>query len=145
MIYTPMTRKAIQVAYRAHEGQQDETGVPYIFHPYHVAEQMKDEITTCVALLHDVLEDTQVTREELEKDFPAEVMEPLLLLRHDKSEDYLDYIRRLMQHPVARAVKIADIAHNSDETRLTGVNIARERLEHWRRKYAEAKAVLGIS
>ena len=58
MIYTPLTRKAMRIAYEAHHGQFDETGVPYVFHPFHVAEQMTDEITTCMALLHDVVEDT---------------------------------------------------------------------------------------
>ena len=61
MIYTPLTIKAMKLAYKAHEGQYDQSGVPYIFHPVHVAEQMDDEITTCIALLHDVLEDTSVT------------------------------------------------------------------------------------
>ena len=63
MIYTPLTNKALRLAYTAHHGQVDKSGVPYIFHPYHLAEQMTDEITTCVALLHDVVEDTDITFE----------------------------------------------------------------------------------
>ena len=61
MVYTPLTIKAMKLAYAAHHGQTDKSGVPYIFHPYHVAEQMTDEFTTCVALLHDVVEDTGLT------------------------------------------------------------------------------------
>lgn len=142
MIYTPMTRKAMRVAYEAHKGQMDESGVPYIFHPYHVAEQMTDEISVCVAVLHDVLEDTDVTSEKLEAQFPEEVMEPLRLLRHEHGEDYMVYINRIKCNPVAVQVKLADIAHNSDETRVYGTGVTQERLEHWRAKYRKAKRVL---
>ena len=69
MIYTPLTNRAMQIAYQAHHGQVDKSGLPYIFHPYHLAEQMEDEYTTCIALLHDVMEDTDVTREELAAEF----------------------------------------------------------------------------
>ena len=65
MIYTPLTMKAMKIAYDAHHGQVDKSGVPYIFHPCHLAEQMTDEVSTCVALLHDVAEDTDVTLEQL--------------------------------------------------------------------------------
>ena len=58
MIYTALTNKALRLAYAAHHGQTDKCGQPYIFHPYHLAEQMPDEISACVALLHDVVEDT---------------------------------------------------------------------------------------
>lgn len=95
MIYTPLTIKAMKLAYKAHEGQYDQSGVPYIFHPVHVAEQMDDEITTCIALLHDVLEDTSVTASELEQEFPREVTCAVLLLTHDPSEDYAEYVKRL--------------------------------------------------
>ena len=61
MIYTALTNKAMKLAYTAHHGQTDTGGLPYIFHPFHLAEQMTDEITVCVALLHDVVEDTPVT------------------------------------------------------------------------------------
>ena len=67
MIYTPLTNKAMRIAYEAHHGQLDASGQPYIFHPIHLAEQMEDEITACVALLHDVIEDTFVTFGELAK------------------------------------------------------------------------------
>ena len=74
MIYTPLTNKAQRIAYDAHQGQTDKSGQPYIFHPYHLAEQMTDEVSVCVALLHDVVEDTAVTFEELEREFPPEVV-----------------------------------------------------------------------
>ena len=142
MIYTPMTRKALLVACQAHKGQQDCSGLPYIFHPYHVAEQMNDEFTTCIALLHDVMEDTDVTEEELAKQFPEEVIEVLRLLTHDHAISYTDYIRKLSKNPAAKAVKLADIAHNMDESRVSGTDVPKERLQHWHRKYTEALKIL---
>lgn len=143
MIYTPLTRKAMEIAYAAHHGQTDSTGVPYIFHAFHVAEQMTDEISTCVALLHDVAEDTSVTLHELEPEFPPEVMEALRLLTHRRDTDYFEYVRAIRQNPLAKKVKLADIAHNSDETRLTGCdNVTPRRRAAWREKYVRAKAIL---
>ena len=92
MIYTNLTFEAMKIAYNAHHGQVDKAGIPYIFHPYHLAEQMPDEYTTCVALLHDVVEDTSVTLEELEKVFPAEVIEAVRTMTHPKDEPYLQYV-----------------------------------------------------
>ena len=69
MIYTVNTKKAILIAYNAHQNQIDRSGIPYIFHPFHLAEQMNTETECIVALLHDVVEDTNITFEDLEKDF----------------------------------------------------------------------------
>ena len=85
MIYTPLTNRAMQIAYAAHHGQLDKCGMPYIFHPFHLAEQMDDEYAVCVALLHDVLEDTDYPREALAAEFPAEVMVALDLLTHQRT------------------------------------------------------------
>lgn len=143
MIYTELTNKAMRIAYNAHHGQYDVNGVPYIFHPYHVAEQMTDEITVCTALLHDVVEDTDITVEQLEKDFPKEVTDALRLLTHDKNTDYFSYIEKIKTNPVARAVKLADIAHNSDKSRITDKNaVPKEKLEYWDYKYSTAKKIL---
>lgn len=143
MIYTPLTNKAMKIAYDAHHGQIDKSGQPYIFHPYHLAEQMNDEITVCVALLHDVMEDTDITYETLAKEFPQEVMDALLLLTHKSGTDYFEYVRAIKENPYAKAVKLADIAHNSDQTRMAGCeDIPEAKLEYWREKYAKAKAIL---
>ena len=64
--YTALTRKAMRICYAAHEGQMDKSGVPYVFHPIHLAEQMETEEEICTALLHDVVEDTKWTLKELE-------------------------------------------------------------------------------
>ena len=57
MIYTELTKKALNICFEAHKDQRDKCGMPYVFHPFHIAEQMKDELTTAAALLHDVVED----------------------------------------------------------------------------------------
>ena len=143
MIYTKLTNKAMKLAYDAHHGQLGFNGVPYIFHPYHLAEQMPDEITTCAALLHDVVEDTDVTIEDLEAEFPKEVTDAVRLLTHDKSVDYLDYIRALQDNPVARTVKLADLDHNQDETRITDPDaVPEKKRRRWREKYAKAREIL---
>ena len=66
MIYTPATKKAMKLCFEAHKDQADKSGMPYVFHPFHVAEQMQDEKTTIVALLHDVIEDTSYTLQDLQ-------------------------------------------------------------------------------
>ena len=143
MIYTVFTNKALRLAYDAHHGQTDKSGQPYIFHPYHVAEQMTDEISVCVALLHDVIEDTSVTFAELEKEFPKEVIEALRFLTRKSGTGYLDYLCEIKQNPVALKVKLADIAHNSDESRFEGCNeLSTEDIARNREKYAKARAVL---
>ena len=142
MIYTPMTIKAMKIAYAAHEGQEDYAGVPYIFHPMHLAEQMEDEISGTVALLHDVVEDTDVTAQALEKEFPAEVMAAVRLLTHEPGTDYFEYVRAIRSNPVAKRVKLADIAHNTDETRDVCAVISEERRIWWKNKYSKAKAIL---
>lgn len=140
MIYTALTKKAMQIAYAAHHGQTDKTGLPYIFHPMHLAEQMEDEYSACAALLHDVAEDTELTFSDLEAEgFPAEVIEALKLLTHDPAVPYLDYVKAVRPNPIARAVKLADLHHNSDLTRLDTVDErALQRVE----KYAKAIAIL---
>lgn len=118
MINTKLTKKAMVIAYNAHMNQFDKAGIPYIFHPIHVAEKMDTENECIVALLHDVVEDTNITFKQLEKEFPKEVIDALILLTHDKDTDYMDYIKKIKDNYIAKNVKIADIIHNSDETRL---------------------------
>lgn len=142
MIYTLMTRKALLISYQAHEGQTDHSGLPYIFHPYHIAEQMQDEKTTCIALLHDVMEDTKVSDEELSSIFPEDIMEPLRLLTHDRKTPYLDYILKIKQNPLAKIVKLADIAHNMDESRVENTDVSENQRIHWRQKYQAALKLL---
>lgn len=119
MIYTDLTRKAMKIAYEAHAGQVDKAGLPYINHPLHLAEQMETEDTCVVALLHDVVEDTPVTLEELRKSgFTETQLHAIKAMTHEKGVTYMDYIRELRNNEIAVVVKIADIRHNSDISRI---------------------------
>lgn len=127
MIYTEQTKKAMKLCFEAHRDQLDKSGIPYVFHPFHVAEQMPDEDTTVAALLHDVLEDTSYTLRDLRAmGFSEDVLEALKLLNHDKSVPYLEYVAGLRENGIARTVKLADLRHNSDPTRLGEIDEAAE-------------------
>lgn len=142
MIYTHLTKLAMTIAYQAHHGQTDHGGMPYIFHPYHLAEQMCDEYTTCAALLHDVVEDTNVTLEELSKIFPTEVIEAVALLTHDDDTDYFDYVTAIKANPIARAVKQADLIHNSNRARLEISESNLDMVQRYEEKYRKALDIL---
>lgn len=140
MIYTPLTKKAYKIAFEAHRDQTDKTGLPYIHHPLHLAAQMTDEVTTCVALLHDVVEDSDMTFEELEKEgFGEEIIAALRLMTHDDSVPYMDYVRDIKKNPIAAKVKMADLMHNSDTTRL---DVITERDIQRAEKYKKAMEIL---
>ena len=134
MIYTPETKKAMKLCFEAHKEQRDKSGLPYVFHPFHLAEQMPDEETTIVALLHDVIEDTPYTLEDLrDMGFDGEVLDALALMTHDKSVPYLDYVAKIRENRIARTVKMADLRHNSDLTRLDEIDEkARTRIEKYK-------------
>ncbi|MBP3661324.1 MAG: bifunctional (p)ppGpp synthetase/guanosine-3',5'-bis(diphosphate) 3'-pyrophosphohydrolase [Oscillospiraceae bacterium] len=138
MIYTDLTIKAMNLAYNAHHGQFDKGGVPYVFHPIHLAEEMDDEVSTCVALLHDTVEDTAVTLEELAEIFPREIVEAVDLLTHRDGVEYFDYVRSIRANPVAVKVKLADLRHNGDPKRISNQGNAEKRRE----KYAKAWKIL---
>ena len=138
MIYTELTIRAMNLAYDAHHGQQDKGGVPYIFHPIHLAEAMDDEISTCVALLHDTVENTDMTLEQLAQEFPEAVVEAVRLLTHGEDVEYFDYIRAIRANPIAVKVKLADLDHNGDPKRICNQGNAEKR----RAKYAAARKIL---
>ena len=121
VLYTDATKAALKICYEAHSGQVDKSELPYVFHPFHLAEQMETESEICVALLHDVLEDTDLSPSDLiAAGIPQDYVDTLLLLTHAPDIPYLDYVENLKSNPVARKVKIADLKHNSDLTRLNG-------------------------
>lgn len=134
MIYTELTKKALKLCFEAHKDQVDKSGIPYVFHPFHLAEQMPDELTTIVALLHDVVEDTPYTLDDLrEMGFPAEALDAIKLMTHNESLPYMEYIEQIKKNPIARTVKLADLRHNSDLTRLDTVSEKdRERVEKYK-------------
>lgn len=140
MIYTDMTRRAMRLCYEAHAGQFDKSGIPYVFHPIHLAEQMTDENTVVVALLHDVVEDTAYTLEDLKAmGYSEPVLAAIDLMTHEEGVPYMDYVAKISRNPIARAVKLADLRHNSDLTRLPVID---ERALARVRKYQEAIAFL---
>lgn len=140
MIYTDMTKKALQLSFMAHKDQTDKSGMPYVFHPFHLAEQMPDEDTTIVALLHDVIEDTHYTLDDLRAmGFNEQVLDALALMTHDKRIPYMDYVAKIKGNKIARTVKLADLKHNSDLSRLNNLDEkAMKRIE----KYRQAIALL---
>ena len=123
----------------AHKGQTDRAGKPYARHPEKVASFLADPAAQCVAYLHDVLEDTDVTREELQKIFGDRITDAVWLLTRPAHMEYMDYIRRLKENPLARSVKLADLRHNMDLSRIPNPSTRdRERVE----KYKAARALL---
>ncbi|MBQ9596178.1 MAG: HD domain-containing protein, partial [Synergistaceae bacterium] len=87
MLYSALINKAIDIAYSAHQGQKDKSGRPYFLHPVVVASQMDTESEVCVALLHDVIEDTDVTLGELQAIFPEEITQAVKVLTHKEGVD----------------------------------------------------------
>ena len=140
MIYTPKTKEAMKLCFKAHKRQTDKSGIPYVFHPIHLAEQMETEETTIVALLHDLIEDTRYTLKYLEKKgYDKTVIDAIALMTHADGVDYMDYVRAIKENPIAKAVKLADLKHNSDITRLDVVD---EKALKRRKKYLEAIKLL---
>lgn len=124
MLYTDLTKKALRISFAAHQFQVDQGGLPYVYHPFHVAEMMgDDEYAVCVALLHDVVEDTSVTIEKLEAcGFPDEIVDAVDLLTYRNDRPYIEYIELLKKNELARKVKLADLKHNSDMSRIDHYN-----------------------
>ena len=136
MIYTALTKQALKLCFEAHREQTDKSGMPYVFHPFHLAEQMETEETTIVALLHNVVEDTNYTLEDLaDMGFGESVIEALSLLTHDDEVEYMDYVRAIKENPIATAVKLADLRHNSDLSRMDKIT---EKVLERRAKYLKA-------
>ena len=140
MIYTEQTMLALHICFDAHKDQTDKQGLPYVFHPFHVAEQMLDEKTTAAALLHDVVEDSHYTLDDLRRmGLDEEILTALALLTHDDETPYMDYIAKIKPNPIAKAVKLADLRHNCDLSRLSVIT---EKDKDRSAKYQKALALL---
>ncbi|MDK4703851.1 GTP pyrophosphokinase [Rhizobium sp. CNPSo 4062] len=114
-----MLSKAIQLAAYWHKGQVDKGGAPYILHPLRVMLAMEDPTDKIVAVLHDILEDTDLKPDDLRAHkFSAEVRDAVQALTRQDGEDYFDFVRRAAANPIARRVKLADIADNLDPARI---------------------------
>ncbi len=114
-----MIERAIQLALDTHKGQQQRNGAPFILHPLYVMQQVKGEVLQTAAVLHDVVEDSSLTLEELKKKgFSDEVVELVDAMSKRPDEDYEQYIQRLARTPAAIPIKLADLRHNMDALRL---------------------------
>lgn len=141
-------KRAFGVAKKAHRGQVDKAGKEYIYHPWSVAtitwnligEKGFDAkfVNDCLvtALLHDVVEDTDVSIEYLKGRFSNEVIEALGYVTHDKSVPYMDYVENVSNNEIASWVKLADLMHNMDLTRFN--HITEKEVNRLSKKYVPA-------
>lgn len=128
---------ALEIAARVHKGQIDKNGVAYILHPLAVAAQLDSLELKAIAILHDTIEDTEVTADYLlEKGIPKHIVDAVQLLSKPENEDYETYLKRVKENPLAKQVKLADLAHNTSPERASGLN------EKRRAKYELAKRIL---
>ena len=130
----PTLEDAILLAAGAHRGQLDKAGEPYILHPLRVMLQLQDEAGKVAAVLHDVVEDTAITLDNLrEGGYSEEVLQALEALTRREGESYADFIERAAKNPLARRVKLADLADNLNAGRLPQIRKKdRERLARYR-------------
>ena len=133
-------KKARELANIHHKGQIDKAGKPYIQHPLRVMNAMETDNEKIVALLHDIIEDSSLTINDLLKEgFSLEVINALSLLTKTRDIDYFEYIKNIVENPIARKVKLADLEDNMDLTRLSAITKKdKKRVE----KYRKAKEIL---
>ncbi len=121
-------KQAETYAEKKHNGQFDKAGIPYIEHPKRVASMVDEEDAKIVALLHDTVEDTSATVEEIRSMFGDRIADAVACLTHDKSVPYMDYLAKIKENDLARKVKLADLKHNMDLSRIpnaTDVDVQR--------------------
>lgn len=136
-----MVEKARRVALMAHKGQVDQAGVAYHHHPERVAARVEGEDAKTVAWLHDVVEDTKVTRDDLlDCGFPQHVVDAVTVLSKNKGQSLDAYYQGVKANPLALAVKLADVADNSDPARLALLPV--EKQQRLLKKYHHAQEVL---
>jgi len=112
--------KAIEIAANAHAGKTDKAGAPYIFHPIRVMLAVSDPLEKMVAILHDVVEDTKITLEDLKSaGFPFVVLDAVESLTKTKGESRLAAAARALKNPIAKVVKLADVKDNMDLSRIS--------------------------
>ena len=128
-----LLEKAIHIALKAHNGQKDKAGCEYILHPLRVMLQMKTQEEKIIAILHDAVEDSDYTIQDLKDEgFGEEILNSVELLTRDiKGEAYEDFIRKIKTNPIVTKVKIADLEDNMDIKRIE--NIKEKDLERLRR------------
>ena len=134
-------RKAEKFAEMMHEGQVDLSNRPYIEHPKAVASMVEGDVEKVVAFLHDVVEDTLVDVEDIREGFGDEVAEAVDVLTRKKGVSYMDYIKGVKENKIARVVKMADLTHNMDVSRLAIITDADwARVKKYKKAYDYLKA-----
>ncbi|MEG2116543.1 MAG: GTP pyrophosphokinase [Clostridia bacterium] len=119
MVNSEFVTKILNFIYDAHKGQFDKSGAPYVFHPFFLATQMDDENSVVLALLHDVVEDTDKTFDDIKAlGVNDDVIAALKLLTHNLAVPYFEYVNKIKENKLATKVKLADLKHNSDLSRL---------------------------
>ena len=136
-----LINKAIETAAKAHDGQADKAGQPYIYHPLRVMLYAEGaENVKCAAALHDVMEDSDITEKDLrEMGFSEDIITALRLLTRREGQDYFEYVKNLKSNPIAKAVKLADLKDNMDMSRIKEPT---ERDLMRLEKYKKARALL---
>ncbi len=129
--------EAILIAVQGHQGQIDKAGKPYILHPLRMMLKMRTEAAMMAAVLHDVVEDTRWTLDQLRnKSFPDEVLVAVECLTKREGEDYMAFVERAKANPIARQVKIADIEDNMDVRRISNFTLRdAERMEKYNKAW----------
>lgn len=129
-----LREKAMQIAIKVHHGQVDKGGNDYTYHPIRVSDSCNSEEEKIVALLHDIIEDGDVTADYLlMQGFPRDILDAIISVTRNKDEDYFDFIQRCKANTIGCKVKIADLEDNMDITRLnelTDKDIARLKKYH---------------
>ena len=123
MYYSEMVKKAVNIMFEAHKDDIDKGGYPYVFHPFYLATKLDGENETCVALLHDVIEDhgDKYSFEYLKKEgFNKEIIEALRLLTHKKEVPYMEYMAKIPKKDNAKALNLEDLKHNLETTSTNG-------------------------
>lgn len=133
---TDKIKLAYAIALVAHKGQYDKVGKEYINHPLTVSNNLTTEDEKIVGLLHDVVEDTKVTLDDLRLFFDEHVVEAISLLTHKEEDSYMDYLAKIKSNPLALAVKLSDLRHNMDMSRFE--NPTKKDFERLEKKYKPA-------
>ncbi len=132
-----LLERAVEIALSAHTGQTQWDGRPYILHPLYVMSLVETDIEKMVAVLHDVVEDSEWTLDDLQSEgFPDEVVLAVSLLSRQPGMSYEQFIEEIAPHPLARRVKLADLRHNMDVRRIPQITVDHlTRLEQYRVAY----------
>lgn len=142
--YESLLQRAIAIAAKAHQGQVDKAGNPYLTHPLFVMENVNSIQEKIVAVLHDAVEDSELTFDELRSEgFPEVLVLAIGAITKIEGEAYVAYLERVMANPIALQVKIADVTHNLDIRRISNPTEADfQRIAKYKKVLSQLRAAL---